>query len=185
MTETPTNPARPADQLRAAAVWVDGDPLMEAMAAAVYEQCRTEPSVVVDDPRNIAAVAATVARQLLGTTECGECGDTGAGNGGPCPLLTADEAREMADELNTELYKARDALAFVGECCDIADRQQRPITTGDVREWLKGARCGRQLLGTSTGEGVRCICGQTACESENCDCNSRTCPVDHATEEAR
>ncbi|WP_432147923.1 hypothetical protein [Streptomyces sp. bgisy029] len=52
----------------APAVWVDGDPLMEAMAAAVYEQCRTEPSIVVDDPRNIAAVAATVARQLLGTT---------------------------------------------------------------------------------------------------------------------
>lgn len=50
--------------------WVDGDPLMEAMAAAVYEQCGTDAvsSIVVDDPRNIAAVAATVARQLLGTT---------------------------------------------------------------------------------------------------------------------
>ncbi|MZF56910.1 hypothetical protein GTX53_24280 [Streptomyces sp. SID5594] len=41
----------------------------------------------------------------------------------------------------------------------------------------------RQLLGTSTGEGARCICGETACESENCDCDSRTCPVDHAAEE--
>ncbi|MFJ3283308.1 hypothetical protein [Streptomyces halstedii] len=62
----------------APAVWVDGDPLMEAMATAVYEQCRTEPSIVVDDPRNIAAVAATVARQLLGTTEGDRrcvCGD--------------------------------------------------------------------------------------------------------------
>ncbi|MFH9269220.1 hypothetical protein ACH4KN_33955 [Streptomyces sp. NPDC017546] len=60
---------RPADQLRAA-VWVDGDPLMEAMAAAVYEQCDRHPevSVTIDDPRTIAAVAATVARQLLGTT---------------------------------------------------------------------------------------------------------------------
>ncbi|WP_399553856.1 hypothetical protein OG473_39335 (plasmid) [Streptomyces anulatus] len=54
------------------AVWSDGDPLMEAVASAVWEQCRTENSIVVDDPRNIAAVAATVARQLLGTT-------TGAG----------------------------------------------------------------------------------------------------------
>lgn len=52
----------------APAVWVDGDPLMEAVASAVWEQCRTENSIVVDDPRNIAAVAATVARQLLGTT---------------------------------------------------------------------------------------------------------------------
>ncbi|MEV6074953.1 hypothetical protein AB0L80_07580 [Streptomyces sp. NPDC052069] len=50
------------------AVWSDGDPLMEAVASAVWEQCRTENSIVVDDPRNIAAVAATVARQLLGTT---------------------------------------------------------------------------------------------------------------------
>ncbi|MCX4601186.1 hypothetical protein OG402_11875 [Streptomyces anulatus] len=54
------------------AVWSDGDPLMEAVASAVWEQCRTENSIVVDDPRNIAAVAATVARQLLGTTTtCG------------------------------------------------------------------------------------------------------------------
>ncbi|WP_327335090.1 hypothetical protein [Streptomyces anulatus] len=52
----------------APAVWSDGDPLMEAVASAVWEQCRTENSIVVDDPRNIAAVAATVARQLLGTT---------------------------------------------------------------------------------------------------------------------
>ncbi|MEE1774478.1 hypothetical protein PUR34_41485 [Streptomyces sp. JV185] len=51
------------------AVWIDGDPLMEAIAAAVWERCNTEPtSSVVDDPRNIAAVAATVARQILGTT---------------------------------------------------------------------------------------------------------------------
>ncbi|MFH9824008.1 hypothetical protein [Streptomyces bobili] len=47
--------------------WTDGEPLMEAIATAVYEQCTTEPTVglVVDDPRNIAAVAAAVARRLL------------------------------------------------------------------------------------------------------------------------
>ncbi len=59
--------------------------------------------------------------------------------------LTADEARNLVDELGLDLYRAQDALAFVGECCDIAEREQRPITAGDVREWLKGARCGRQL----------------------------------------
>lgn len=60
--------------------------------------------------------------------------------------LTAEEARDLADELGTELYRAQDALAFVEECCVIADREQQPVTTADVREWLKGARCGRQLL---------------------------------------
>ncbi|TXS63817.1 hypothetical protein [Streptomyces sp. sk2.1] len=55
------------------AVWADSDPLMQAIAAAVWEQCGTENSIVVDDPRTIAAVAATVARQILGTTDqpCG------------------------------------------------------------------------------------------------------------------
>ena len=43
--------------------WVDGDPLMEAIAAAVHERCETgDAGIVHDDPRNIAAVAAAVAR---------------------------------------------------------------------------------------------------------------------------
>jgi hypothetical protein len=62
------------------------------------------------------------------------------------PELTAEEARDLAEDLGYQLYRAQDALAFVGECCDIADRERRPVTTADVREWLKGARCGRQLL---------------------------------------
>lgn len=61
------------------------------------------------------------------------------------PELTAEEARDLADELGTQLYRAQDALAFVEECCVIADREGRQPTTSDVREWLKGARCGRQL----------------------------------------
>ncbi|MFD9721066.1 hypothetical protein [Streptomyces sp. NPDC059076] len=73
----------PTPETSPAPAWVDGDPLMEAMAAAVYEQCGTDPvsSIVVDDPRTIAAVAATVARELLGATtaelaatSCGHCG---------------------------------------------------------------------------------------------------------------
>ncbi|MET9445041.1 hypothetical protein [Streptomyces sp. NPDC006610] len=59
--------------------------------------------------------------------------------------LTAEETRALADDLGLQLYRAEDALAFVAECCTIAEREQRPITTADVREWLKGARCGRQL----------------------------------------
>ncbi|MFJ8146008.1 hypothetical protein ACIQ6R_13140 [Streptomyces sp. NPDC096048] len=59
--------------------------------------------------------------------------------------LIAEEARTLADDLGLQLYRAQDAVAFVGECCTIAEREQRAITTADVREWLKGARCGRQL----------------------------------------
>lgn len=123
------------------AVWVDGDPLMEAIAAAVWEQCRTDyPSSVVDDPRNIAAVAATVARAHAASAVVVPAADRAA------PELTAEEARTLAEDLGYQLYRAQDALAFVGECCDIADRERRPVTTADVREWLKGARCGRQLV---------------------------------------
>jgi hypothetical protein len=67
----------------------------------------------------------------------------------PAPL-TGDEARALVDELGLDLYRAQDALQFVGECCDIADREQQTITTADVREWLKGARCARQLAADAT-----------------------------------
>ncbi|MER5653466.1 hypothetical protein ABT076_10665 [Streptomyces sp. NPDC002131] len=68
--------------------------------------------------------------------------------------LTAEEARTLADDLGRDLYLAQDALAFVEECCVIADREQRTITTADVREWLKGAQCGRQLVaGVPAGTG--------------------------------
>jgi hypothetical protein len=53
----------PPDAPELPAAWVDGDPLMEAIAAAVWEHCETDGlSLVIDDPRNIAATAAAVAR---------------------------------------------------------------------------------------------------------------------------
>jgi len=69
--------------------------------------------------------------------------------------LTADEARELATDLGRELYEAQDAIAFVGECCDIADREQHPVTTALVRQWLKGASCGRQLAADATPDNAR------------------------------
>src|SRR5690606_25073990 len=39
--------------------WEDGDPLMEAIAAAVWEHCNAQgTSVVADDPRNLAVASA-------------------------------------------------------------------------------------------------------------------------------
>ncbi|MFI1371312.1 hypothetical protein ACH4UY_04780 [Streptomyces longwoodensis] len=50
------------------AEWVEGDPLMQAIASAVYERCETgDGGIVHDDPRNIAAVAAVVARLAAAT----------------------------------------------------------------------------------------------------------------------
>jgi hypothetical protein len=58
--------------------------------------------------------------------------------------LTAEEARALVDQMGLDLYRAQDAIEVARECCDIADREQRPVTTADVREWLKGDRCTRQ-----------------------------------------
>jgi hypothetical protein len=42
----------------------------------------------------------------------------------------------------------------------------------------------RRLAGEAQQDeaGARCTCGDTACESELCDCDSAPCPVDHARE---
>ncbi|NEC86629.1 hypothetical protein [Streptomyces sp. SID12501] len=70
-----------------AALWDDKDPLMEAIALAVWEQCeRQDYRATNDDPRNIAAVAATVARAFL-------LPDTAANaDPGPEPWPTAEDA---------------------------------------------------------------------------------------------
>ncbi|MCT2594244.1 hypothetical protein LHJ74_30790 [Streptomyces sp. N2-109] len=34
-------------------------------------------------------------------------------------------------------------------------------------------------------DAMRCTCGETACESELCDCDAYPCPVDHAADERR
>lgn len=94
----------------------------------------------------VAAVAlfegAEAAREYAQRTSGGEAGEVDSLNSAE---LTAEEARDLAADLGLELYRAQDALAFVEECCVIADREGRTVTTAAVREWLKGARCGRQL----------------------------------------
>ncbi|MFG6296954.1 hypothetical protein, partial [Streptomyces rochei] len=99
------------------AVWVDGDPLMEAIAAAVWEHCDTSGghSIVTDDPRNIAAVAATVAR---------------AEPAAAAPLPPADQTTPLRDRIAEALldHLSRTAdirtgrngdLAFMPEITDV------------------------------------------------------------------
>lgn len=65
--------------------------------------------------------------------------------------LTAREARDEVERLSTDLYYAMDAHAFVGEMCDLVEAKQKTeaggatVTTGEVREWLRGARCARLM----------------------------------------
>jgi hypothetical protein len=98
----------PATDQTAPAVWIDGHPQLEAIAATVWEHCRTEgTSLVVDDPRNIAVAAlAAVLREAadeLGRmdydTDSNDYGyDTyrDAWNGGV--MDGADLLRRLADE---------------------------------------------------------------------------------------
>ncbi|WP_158714358.1 hypothetical protein, partial [Kitasatospora aureofaciens] len=59
--------------------------------ATDWDWCHADhPGTVLDE------YALAVARQLLGTSVCPECRDTGACNGGPCPL-TADAAAALGD----------------------------------------------------------------------------------------
>ncbi len=90
--------------------WVDGDPLMEATASAVWEQCRTENSIVVDDPRNIAAVAATVARQLLGTTT----------SEGPADEETDEEREQREDREEAARLHAAGDHQYCDVTCETA-----------------------------------------------------------------
>ncbi|MGC5534279.1 hypothetical protein [Streptomyces sp. SR-10] len=106
----PDTPDRPADQLCAAIA----DALRRAACTGGCDSTETEcaasrmqpvvythgvltevwgtPEVIADAVLSVLpAPALVVARQLLGTTMCGECGDTGACNGGPCPLLGTTE----------------------------------------------------------------------------------------------
>lgn len=70
--------------------------------------------------------------------------------------LTAEESWEEMERMATDLYQAQDALTFVGEMCDILDRQGRQPTTAEVRRWTEGALCARQaglvLPDTADGE---------------------------------
>lgn len=76
--------------------------------------------------------------------------------------LTAREARDEVDRLSTDLYRAQDAHAFVGEMCELVEAKQgvgageASVSTADVREWLKGPRCTRlMVVDASLVPGVR------------------------------
>jgi len=130
----------------APAVWSDGDPLMEAIAAAVYDQCETHPeqALTVDDPRNIAAVAATVARRVLGTpttnTEARDCGSTQPHQ--PHQFMRMDAVSQcpgtVVDDRATVLNERAD---FLESCLrNAADPEGDPRYWSAISDVIRGLR---------------------------------------------
>ncbi|WP_328544395.1 hypothetical protein [Streptomyces europaeiscabiei] len=97
-----------------AAVWDDNDPLMEAVALAVWEQCdRQDYRTTNDDPRHIAAVARAV---LLPDTT------NGAGHAVPEPWPTAEDAYADAPSILSEIGWTARFLAGL-KCFTALDRE--------------------------------------------------------------
>ncbi|MFF7183282.1 hypothetical protein [Streptomyces sp. NPDC008121] len=75
--------------------------------------------------------ALVVARQLLGTTTCPQCGTSGACNGGPCPLLgTTSEAkrneiRQSYSELAAQAREDRDHEGAADVELKLRDREEQ------------------------------------------------------------
>lgn len=109
------------------AVWSDTDPLMYAIADAVWERCNTEGSSVGDDPRNIAAVAATVARQVLGTTT-----DTTPPDGCPCAIGVASA---QCSPRGCAPAEPAPAAPPVADRADLRNRIAQAMEREDARNW--------------------------------------------------
>ncbi|MFJ8923900.1 hypothetical protein ACIREK_31035 [Streptomyces sp. NPDC102415] len=139
----------PADELRAAAERAReiGDPLHTALAQlldgvmssnreADHEECQRWCSPETCD----LSAALAVARQVLGTvTECPECGNTGACNGGPCPLGTviAPPESEAAPERvkHSGPATAFCVLCLSGEHEQVADEQPETEAYPAQHQW--------------------------------------------------
>ncbi|MFH9368096.1 hypothetical protein ACH4K8_20740 [Streptomyces anulatus] len=91
----------------------------------------------------LPAPALAVARQLLGTTECPECGTSGACNGGPCPLTTVVDrrARYAAAIRETDGWVLDDGQHMIDAVMAVADAEQASLRAEaeGLDEALRGA----------------------------------------------
>lgn len=141
-----TAPAPAADRAAVRAVWIDGHPQLEAIAAAVWEKCGRSDSgsCVEDDPRNIAVAA--FAAVLPAST-------------GRAAVLSESE-RTM---LRYALDQAQEAIwfqdGFTDEDQAAVDRLRRMADeTPQEAPWLSdSARIGRALIWSwsDNGKGER------------------------------
>jgi hypothetical protein len=120
-------PAEPAADRAAPAVWVDGHPQLEAIAAAVWEQCGRSDSgmCVEDDPRNIAvaALAAVLPAPTDRAAVLREAADA-LDNSERLRDLTDDHMLDInaaADELRRMADEAQQDGEAPGETLDLTD----------------------------------------------------------------
>ncbi|MDX2846434.1 hypothetical protein PV377_47335 [Streptomyces ipomoeae] len=161
------------------AVWVDGDPLMEKIAAAVWEQCQQHDSgLVVDDPRNIAAVAATVARAQPASTAVVPAADQAAEWSAAARFVEAMneacdqrpcEACTTREDVASELRRvAAEAAAVVGVTADTtpafeADRDSNTTPKADPKAETPVHAC------PVDGTGITGCCGRVPFELPRTD----------------
>lgn len=100
----------------------------------------------------------------------------------PGYYLTDDEAREAADAVLAVLPPPADRAA---EEHRLALSRALGLGTGApwdaIHERVADLR--RMADEAQPATQAACTCGETACESDLCDCDSAPCPVDHANEE--
>lgn len=93
-------------QTETPAVWIDGHPQLEAIAAAVWERCgRSDSGLVIDDPRNIAVAALAALAAVLS-----------ASAGRAAALTEAADALERLDPVEAALagqHAWKDAAALL------------------------------------------------------------------------
>lgn len=108
--------------------WIDGEPLMEAVASAVHDRCEHHDSgLVIDDPRNIAAVAASVARAQIAAAVVEWCGQTVG-----CHVPTVDAIVEL---INPQSEPRVCGDQFIDRTCSLRDGRH---LDGKHRDEFKG-----------------------------------------------
>ena len=137
---------------RAEAELADRDAAESADAAAGSYAGRAERV----EPNNPAATEATDLRTRLARALAGHAGSKAfLADGAEWDHMRAawyahadvvlGELRQELAAPTGDLYRALDTLSLIGERCDTADDLHEPITTSDVRTWLRGVRCGREI----------------------------------------
>lgn len=149
------------------AVWTDGDPLMEVIAATIWKRCARDsedmPQLVCDDPRTIAAFAAAVARAHADVALP--------------PAADRAAVERVRAVLETEAVVGRSALEYRGLIVSAlmgAEAQQQPEPESEGC-----AHCGktiRCITGTLTRWWVHEPGGHTVCFPEHAAASTRATP---------
>jgi hypothetical protein len=179
------------------AVWIDGHPQLEAIAAAVWEHCRTEDSsLVVDDPRNIAVAA--LAAVLPASVDRADAQLASLAVNAGRALQDEKRHYEIACQENASLRATIDRVRRLHEALDAETDLTSPhdeITRGAAAQkiaaaldgWTDPAELRRVAAETrntteTDGEVQQPIC---KCPAEICQCGHHQAPQPKEADGAR